>query len=93
MESVKACTNLGIILNDRHPKHHCCDPILQICPPNIHRIRSFLTKGATQLLVQALVISHLDYSNSLLAIAAYLERCSMLHIQSTQILTCDSPPP
>ena len=33
---------------------------------NICRIRSFLTKDVTQLLVQALVISHMDHCNSLL---------------------------
>ena len=34
---------------------------------NIRRIQSFLTKDATQLLVQALITSHLDYCNPLLA--------------------------
>ena len=34
---------------------------------NIRRIRSFLTREAAQLLVQSLVISRLDYCNSLLA--------------------------
>ncbi|KAI2664949.1 putative RNA-directed DNA polymerase from transposon BS [Labeo rohita] len=34
---------------------------------NIRKIRSFLTEQATQLLVQALVISRLDYCNALLA--------------------------
>ena len=34
---------------------------------NIRRIRPFLTKEATQLLIQATVISRLDYCNSLLA--------------------------
>ena len=38
------------------PQHHCCGPILQICPLQ-----------HPQLLVQMLVISRLDYCNSLLA--------------------------
>ncbi|KAL7875959.1 hypothetical protein AOLI_G00109220, partial [Acnodon oligacanthus] len=35
---------------------------------NIHRIRPFLTREAAQVLVQSLVISRLDYCNSLLAV-------------------------
>ena len=34
---------------------------------NIHRIQSYLTKDTARLLVPELVISHLDYCNSLLA--------------------------
>ena len=41
------------------PQHHCCDPIPKFALNNVHRI--------WQLLVQVLVISHLDYCNSLLA--------------------------
>ena len=37
------------------------------CLYNIRRIRPFLTTYSTQLLVQAMVLSHLGYCNSLLA--------------------------
>ena len=46
-------------------QHHYCGPIFALCNP--FRIQSFLTKYAMQLLLQAPVISHLDYCYSLLA--------------------------
>ncbi|XP_038591448.1 uncharacterized protein LOC119915779, partial [Micropterus salmoides] len=45
---------------------------------NIRKIRPFLTEQATQLLVQALVISRLDYCNALLAV---LPSCAAKHLQ------------
>ena len=55
--------NLGEILNDRlHPQRHCCCPILLISG-----IQSFLAKDTKKLLIQAMVISRLDYCKSLLA--------------------------
>ncbi|KAJ8418506.1 hypothetical protein AAFF_G00000050 [Aldrovandia affinis] len=48
---------------------------------NIRRIRPFLTQEATQLLVQALVISRLDYCNSLLA---DLPACAIKPLQLVQ---------
>ncbi|KAI2650044.1 Protein phosphatase 2C 1 [Labeo rohita] len=45
--------------------HH--DFTIQFALHNIRKIRPFLTEQATQLLVQALVISRLDYCNALLA--------------------------
>ena len=48
-------------------KHHRVVPFLQIGLYKIRRPRPFLTGEAAQLLVQALVISRLDYCNSLLA--------------------------
>ncbi|KAJ8384764.1 hypothetical protein AAFF_G00198500 [Aldrovandia affinis] len=48
---------------------------------NIRKIRPFLTQEATQLLVQALVISRLDYCNSLLA---GLPACAIKPLQLVQ---------
>ncbi|XP_061107205.1 uncharacterized protein LOC133134804 [Conger conger] len=48
---------------------------------NIRRIRHLLTEKATQLLVQALVISRLDYCNSLLA---GLPACAIKFLQLVQ---------
>ena len=68
---------------------------------NICRIRSFLTKDATQLLVQVPVISSLVYCNSLLAdLPASATKCCSISrtlqcpffFQSTQILPCGSLP-
>ncbi len=62
--------NLGVIFDDQLTfKEHIaktarsCRFVLH----NIRKIRPFLTEYATQLLVQALVISRLDYCNALLA--------------------------
>ncbi|KAI2648152.1 Solute carrier family 13 member 1 [Labeo rohita] len=48
---------------------------------NIRKIRPFLTEQATQLLVQALVISRLDYCNALLA---GLPSCTIKPLQMIQ---------
>ncbi len=48
---------------------------------NIRKIRPFLTEHAAQLLVQALVISSLDYSNALLA---GLPSCTIKPLQMIQ---------
>ena len=48
---------------------------------NIRRIRPYLTQQATQLLVQALVISRIDYCNSLLA---GLPACTFKPLQMIQ---------
>ncbi|KAK0145318.1 hypothetical protein N1851_015793 [Merluccius polli] len=62
--------NLGMVLDNQL----CCTAditaVARSCRfdlYNIHRIRPFLTREAAQLLVQALVVSHLEYCNSLLA--------------------------
>ncbi len=62
--------NLGVIFDDQLTfKVHIAKTV-QSCRfalHNIRKIRSFLTEHAAQLLVQALVISRLDYCNALLA--------------------------
>ena len=57
-------------INNEEPRHYNITTVAQSCRfalYNIHRFWSFITKDETQLLVQALVISRLDYCNSLLA--------------------------
>ena len=59
-----------VILNDKLSCTPNISAVAQSCRfalYNIHRIWSFFTKNAAQLLVQLLVISRLDYCNCLLA--------------------------
>ncbi len=53
----------------------------RFAPHNIRKIRPFLTEQAAQLLVQALVISRLDYCNALLA---GLPSCTIKPLQMIQ---------
>ncbi len=62
--------NLGVIFDDQLTfKEHIAKTALscRFALHNIRKIRPFLTEHAAQLLVQALVISRLDYCNALLA--------------------------
>ncbi len=62
--------NLGAVIDDQLNFSDHIDKTAQSCRfalYNIKEIRSFLLEHATQLLVQALVLSRLDYSNALLA--------------------------
>ncbi len=62
--------NLGVIFDDQLTfKEHMAKTArsCRFALHNIRKIRSFLTEHAAQLLVQALVISRLDYCNALLA--------------------------
>ncbi len=62
--------NLGVIFDDQLTfKEHIAKTArsCQFALHNIRKIRPFLTEHAAQLLVQALVISRLDYCNALLA--------------------------
>ncbi|CAM4675241.1 unnamed protein product [Leuciscus chuanchicus] len=62
--------NLGVIFDDQLTFIDHISKTARSCRfalHNIRKIRPFLTEHATQLLVQALVISRLDYCNALLA--------------------------
>ncbi len=62
--------NLGVIFDDQLTfKEHIAKTArsCRFALHNIRKIRPFLTEHAAQLLVQALVISRLDYCNALLA--------------------------
>ncbi len=62
--------NLGVIFDDQLTfKEHIAKTAwsCRFALHNIRKIRPFLTQHTTQLLVQALVISRLDYCNALLA--------------------------
>ncbi len=62
--------NLGVIFDDQQTfKEHIAKTprSCRFALHNIRKIRPFLTEHAAQLLVQALVISRLDYCNALLA--------------------------
>ncbi|KAJ8405308.1 hypothetical protein AAFF_G00322990, partial [Aldrovandia affinis] len=62
--------NLGVVMDNRLSLSMNIPAVSRACKfflYNIRRIRPFLTTYSTQLLVQAMVLSHLDYCNSLLA--------------------------
>ncbi|KAL0168599.1 hypothetical protein M9458_036821, partial [Cirrhinus mrigala] len=68
--SSSSARNLGVIFDDQLTFKDHITKTARSCRfalHNIGKIRPFLTEQATQLLVQALVISRLDYCNGLLA--------------------------
>ncbi len=68
--SSSSVRNLGVIFDDQLTfKEHIAKTArsYRFALHNIRKIRPFLTEHAAQLLVQALVISRLDYCNALLA--------------------------
>ena len=75
--------NLGVVLDCQH--HRSCRFALY----NICRIRPFLTREATQLLV---VISHLNYCNSLLAGLPVFAIKPLKHIQNPIARLVFNPP-
>ncbi len=77
--------NLGVIFDDQLTfKDHIAKTAwsCRFALHNIRKIRPFLTQHAAQLLVQALVISRLDYCNALLA---ELPSCKIKPLQMIQI--------
>ena len=68
--STRTARNLGVTLDDGLSFSANIASVTRSCRfllYNIRRIRPFLTEKAAQVLIQALVISRLDYCNSLLA--------------------------
>ncbi len=69
-ERTSSVRNIGVIFDDQLSfKDHIAKTARswRFTLQNIRKIRPFLTEHAAQLLVQALVISRLDYCNALLA--------------------------
>ncbi len=80
----KTARNLGVVIDDKLNFSDRITKIAQSCRfvlYNIKKIRPFLWEHATQLLVQALVLSRLDYCDALLA---SLPASSIKPLQLTQ---------
>ena len=70
MSSSPSARNLGVVMDNRLSLSKNITVVTWACRfflYNIRRIRPFLTTYFTQLFVQAMVLSRLDYCNSLLA--------------------------
>ena len=68
--SSPSARNLGVVMDNRLSLSKNITVVTRTCRfflYNIQRIRPFLTTYSTQILVQAMVLSRLDYCNSLLA--------------------------
>ncbi len=79
--------NLGVIFDDQLTFKDHIAKTAQSCwfaLHNISKIRPFLTQHAAQLLIQALVISRLDYGNALLA---GLPSCTIRPLQMVMVNT------
>ncbi|KAJ8387637.1 hypothetical protein AAFF_G00151870 [Aldrovandia affinis] len=77
----QSARSLGMTLDNQLCFSSHIAAITRTCRFSLHNIRPFLTQEATQLLVQALVISRLDYCNSLLA---GLPACAIKPLQLVQ---------
>ncbi|KAM9531127.1 uncharacterized protein ACWYII_042538 isoform 2-T2 [Salvelinus alpinus] len=84
VESFKSAKNLGVILDNTLSFSTNIKAVTRSCRfmlYNIRRVRPCLTQEAAQVLIQALVISRLDYCNSLLA---GLPACAIKPLQLIQ---------
>ncbi|KAL2086981.1 hypothetical protein ACEWY4_018040 [Coilia grayii] len=80
----KVAKNLGVVIDDRLSFSDHIASVARSCRYalyNIRKIRLYLTQYATQLLVQAMVISCLDYCNALLV---GLPACAIKPLQRVQ---------
>ena len=80
----KSARNLGVMIDDQLTFKPHVASIARSCRfalYNIRKIRPYLSEHATQLLVQAFVISRIDYCNSLLA---GLPACTFKPLQMIQ---------
>ena len=80
----KSACNLGVMIDDQLTFKVHVASVAQSCwfvLYNIRKIRPYLSEHAAQLLVQALVISRIDYCNSLLA---GLPACTLKPLQMIQ---------
>ncbi len=71
----KTVRNLGVVIDDKLTFSEHIAKTAQSCRfalYNIKKIKPFLWEHASQLLVQALVLSRLDYSNALLVVQSNL---------------------
>ena len=80
----KAARNLGVMIDDQLTFKDHVASVSRSCRfalLNIRKIRPYLTQHATQLLVQSMVISRLDYCNALLT---GLPACTVKPLQMIQ---------
>ena len=80
----KVAKNLGVMIDDHLSFSNHIASVARSCRfmlYNIQKIRPYLTQHAAQLLVQAMVISRLDYCNALLA---GLPACAIKPLQMVQ---------
>ncbi|KAL2086181.1 hypothetical protein ACEWY4_017240 [Coilia grayii] len=80
----KVAKNLGVMIDDHLSFSNHIASVTQSCRfmlYNIQKIRPYLTQHAAQLLVQAMVISRLDYCNALLA---GVPACAITPLQMVQ---------